>query len=350
MKPDGVGSGTPLVYSNDSPGSSTGVSPTTPGAAHLLQLAVRVGDLPMPGLELHRARAAVGDLDRVGPEEIAVLRRRALGQESRRDLDLDAAGGGAVHRLDSLVPRIWPIRSHSPRRGSISMLENPAPEVTIPVRWRRQDGLNTGAEEPDLQARRYMASIVQSPMIRARGPGAGRPDRTRPAARSVSRPGALADLSRSRSQQHRQPGSPSATTASATRPKSSSSSPATPRPSSTAAPWCERGFIVAGARILRRAWQIYVAHVFLFAIYIAEIAYVASSFENPLYVEEMNALDFLKTPEITIIQALLLKFKPANMDVLPLYIVLLMLFPAGAVAADAQRARWRWRPRSRSTC
>src|SRR3954453_3000802 len=90
----------------------------------------------------------------------------------------------------------------------------------------------------------------------------------------------------------------------------------------------ERGFIVAGARILKRTWQIYVAHVFLFAIYIAEIAYVASSFENPLYVEEMNALDFLKTPDVTIMQALLLKFKPANMDVLPLYIVLLMMFPA----------------------
>src|SRR3954447_8582990 len=89
----------------------------------------------------------------------------------------------------------------------------------------------------------------------------------------------------------------------------------------------ERGFIVAGARILKRSWQIYVAHVFLFAIYIAEIAYVASSFENPLYVEEMNALDFLKTPDVTIMQALLLKFKPANMDVLPLYIVLLMMFP-----------------------
>src|SRR6201990_1342375 len=90
----------------------------------------------------------------------------------------------------------------------------------------------------------------------------------------------------------------------------------------------ERGFIVAGARIWKGAWQIYVAHVFLFAIYIAEIAYVAQSFENPLYVEEMNALDFLKTPDITIIQALLLKFKPANMDVLPLYIILLMMFPA----------------------
>src|SRR5436190_9276091 len=89
----------------------------------------------------------------------------------------------------------------------------------------------------------------------------------------------------------------------------------------------QRGFIVAGARILKRSWQIYVAHVFLFAIYIAEISYVTSSFENPLYAEEMNALDFLKQPEITIIQALLLKFKPVNMDVLPLYIVLLLLFP-----------------------
>ncbi|HEY7296811.1 MAG TPA: OpgC domain-containing protein [Xanthobacteraceae bacterium] len=89
----------------------------------------------------------------------------------------------------------------------------------------------------------------------------------------------------------------------------------------------ERGFIIAGARILRRAWQIYVAHIFLFAVYMAEIAYVATSFENPLYAEEMNILDFLKQPDETIVQALLLKFKPANMDVLPLYIVLLLWFP-----------------------
>jgi hypothetical protein len=89
----------------------------------------------------------------------------------------------------------------------------------------------------------------------------------------------------------------------------------------------ERGFVISGARILKRAWQIYVAHIFLFAIYMAEISYVATSFENPLYAEEMNILDFLKQPDQTIIQALLLKFKPANMDVLPLYIVLLLLFP-----------------------
>jgi len=86
------------------------------------------------------------------------------------------------------------------------------------------------------------------------------------------------------------------------------------------------GFVVAAARVLKRAWQIYVAHVFLFAIYLAEIAYVANSFENPLYTEEMGVLDFMRNPDVTIMQALLLKFKPVNMDVLPLYIVLLLWF------------------------
>jgi hypothetical protein len=89
----------------------------------------------------------------------------------------------------------------------------------------------------------------------------------------------------------------------------------------------ERGIVIASARVLRRAWQIYVAHIFLFTIFMAEIAYVASTFDNPLYAEEMNILDFLKQPDVTIFQALLLKFKPVNMDVLPLYIVLLLFFP-----------------------
>jgi hypothetical protein len=89
----------------------------------------------------------------------------------------------------------------------------------------------------------------------------------------------------------------------------------------------ERGFIVATARILKRVWQIYVAHVFLFTIFLAEISYVATSFENPLYTEEMGILDFLKQPDVTIVQALLLKFRPVNMDVLPLYIVLMLFLP-----------------------
>jgi len=88
----------------------------------------------------------------------------------------------------------------------------------------------------------------------------------------------------------------------------------------------ERGVIIASARMLKRAWQIYVAHIFLFVIYMAEIAYVSASFENPLFNEEMGIFDFLKQPDVTLVQALLLKFKPANMDVLPLYITLLAGF------------------------
>jgi hypothetical protein len=99
----------------------------------------------------------------------------------------------------------------------------------------------------------------------------------------------------------------------------------------------ESGFVVATARILRRAWQIYVAHVFLFTIFLAEISYVANSFENPLYTEEMGIMDFLKQPDITIFQALILRFKPVNMDVLPLYIVLMLSLPLIL-------ALMRWRP------
>ncbi|MCA6105670.1 OpgC domain-containing protein [Bradyrhizobium cenepequi] len=87
------------------------------------------------------------------------------------------------------------------------------------------------------------------------------------------------------------------------------------------------GVVVATARILRRVWQIYVAHVFLFTIFLAEISYVATRFENPLYTEEMGIMDFLKQPDVTIVQALLLRFRPVNMDVLPLYIVLMLFLP-----------------------
>ena len=53
------------------------------------------------------------------------------------------------------------------------------------------------------------------------------------------------------------------------------------------------GVVVATARILRRVWQIYVANVFLFTIFFAEIAYVGNHFSNPLYTEEMGVNDLI---------------------------------------------------------
>ncbi|GGF76884.1 membrane protein [Azorhizobium oxalatiphilum] len=89
----------------------------------------------------------------------------------------------------------------------------------------------------------------------------------------------------------------------------------------------ERGVIIASARVLKRAWTLYVAFIFLFVVYLAQIAYVAQRLKNPLYAEEMNVLRFLDEPDVTLIQALLLRFKPANTDILPLYIVLMAAFP-----------------------
>src|SRR5258708_6386843 len=89
----------------------------------------------------------------------------------------------------------------------------------------------------------------------------------------------------------------------------------------------ERGLVLAAARILKRVWQLYVAHIFLLIIFVAEIAYVARTFANPLFAEEMNILEFLQQPHETLFQAILLKFKPSNMDILPVYIVLLIWFP-----------------------
>jgi hypothetical protein len=89
----------------------------------------------------------------------------------------------------------------------------------------------------------------------------------------------------------------------------------------------ERGFVVGAARLLKRVWQLYVAFVFLLVLYLAEIAYVSSRFENPLYSEEFGVFHFLQSPDVALVQALLLRFLPANVDVLPLYIVLMLFFP-----------------------
>src|SRR5438876_4840450 len=88
----------------------------------------------------------------------------------------------------------------------------------------------------------------------------------------------------------------------------------------------ERGFVAAAANILRRTWQVYVAHVFFFVFYLAEVAYVSRRFDNPLFAEDTNVFEFLRHPEVAVAQGLVLSFKPIHLDVLPLYILLLAAF------------------------
>jgi hypothetical protein len=88
-----------------------------------------------------------------------------------------------------------------------------------------------------------------------------------------------------------------------------------------------QGALYATARILGRAWQLYVAHIFLFVIFIAEVSYTVTTFNNPMYNDEMRVGDFLNEPHVAIVKALLLQFQPTFLDILPLYILLLVIFP-----------------------
>src|ERR1700727_2037613 len=89
----------------------------------------------------------------------------------------------------------------------------------------------------------------------------------------------------------------------------------------------ERGFIVGATRLTKRVWQLYVAHVILFVIYVVSIGYVALRSSDPDIINECNVAGLVDNPIETLRQGLLLKFKPVNLDVLPLYIVLMGLFP-----------------------
>jgi hypothetical protein len=94
-------------------------------------------------------------------------------------------------------------------------------------------------------------------------------------------------------------------------------------------PAVKAGQFVAGAkRLWTRASQLYVAHIFLFLFFTAQIARTAARFDNPMYKDEFNVAQFLDRADIMIGQALLLKYKPVNLDVLPLYIVLVLAAPA----------------------
>ena len=86
-------------------------------------------------------------------------------------------------------------------------------------------------------------------------------------------------------------------------------------------------FLAALKRLWKRVAEMYVAHIMLFLIFTAQIARTARKFDNPMYKDEFNVANFLAHPDILIGQALTLRYKPVDLDVLPLYIVLVAASP-----------------------
>ena len=100
-----------------------------------------------------------------------------------------------------------------------------------------------------------------------------------------------------------------------------------------------KGAVVAGARVLRRVWQLYVAHIMLFVAFTAQIAWVSLTTDRQTFMEEMDLVGLVQEPMRVIVETALLAYRPINLDVLPLYIVVLASF--AFLLPLVVRAPWR---------
>jgi hypothetical protein len=88
----------------------------------------------------------------------------------------------------------------------------------------------------------------------------------------------------------------------------------------------ERGYLAAASRLSKRTFELYSAHILVVAVYIAVIACASREFLDPDDLNQFNVATFLHMPFRESIQALALRYRPVNLDVLPLYILLLGAF------------------------
>jgi hypothetical protein len=87
-----------------------------------------------------------------------------------------------------------------------------------------------------------------------------------------------------------------------------------------------QGYLYAAADTLRRAWTLYIAHIFLFVVYTAQVAYSAAALDRVFYLEETRLDVLADAPYRALLEALLLRFQPNLLNILPLYVVLLLIF------------------------
>jgi hypothetical protein len=87
-----------------------------------------------------------------------------------------------------------------------------------------------------------------------------------------------------------------------------------------------QGYLYAGADTLRRAWTLYIAHIFLFVVYTAQVAYSATALDRTFYLEETRLDVLADAPYRALLEALFLRFQPNLLNILPLYVVLLLIF------------------------
>jgi hypothetical protein len=88
----------------------------------------------------------------------------------------------------------------------------------------------------------------------------------------------------------------------------------------------ERGYLAAASRLIRRTFELYAAHIIVVVIYVALIASVSQKLHDPDDLDQFNIAVVMNEPLGQFIEALALRYKPVNLDVLPLYVLLLGTF------------------------
>ena len=86
------------------------------------------------------------------------------------------------------------------------------------------------------------------------------------------------------------------------------------------------GWLFAGADVMRRAWTLYIAHIFLFVVFAAQVSYSATALDRADYLDEIHLDVLADAPYRAMLHALLLNFQPAYLNILPMYIMILAMF------------------------
>ena len=87
-----------------------------------------------------------------------------------------------------------------------------------------------------------------------------------------------------------------------------------------------QGWLYAGADVVRRAWTLYIAHIFLFVIFAAQVGVAAVRLDRADILDEIHLNVIGDAPYRALFEALTLHFQPAYLNVLPLYVVVLLMF------------------------
>ncbi len=87
-----------------------------------------------------------------------------------------------------------------------------------------------------------------------------------------------------------------------------------------------QGWLPAAAAVVRRVGKLYVAHIFLLVVFAAQVGFSAAALDRAAFLDELALDPFSEQPYRALLEALLLRFQPHFLDILPLYIVILSLF------------------------